>query len=212
MDVRHIRLGGNVQNQGGTRHLAEVTTDFRCGPAALWGRVQSLCDGCGGSFSNFGPSISAPDKDDAVPRGRKAEGGKCEGGPVGTTYRMSEGPMIHFDRPRAGTPAPQRIEFPLWATPFRPSAERLNTNTEPVVHDSCDALPPAPACLAARLLPQSISVPLSDRAAAASAHPDLAGQWPDFTVIGVLGDWKTILPLKRVISQRRFLMSPVAIS
>jgi hypothetical protein len=45
--------------------------------------------GAGEAFKISAPSISAPDKDDAVPRVRKAEGGKCEGGPVGTTYRMS---------------------------------------------------------------------------------------------------------------------------
>jgi hypothetical protein len=60
--------------------------------------------------------ISAPpDKDDAVPMVRKADGGKCAGGPVGTTYRMSEGPTIHFDRPRAGTLAPSPPSFPGWA-------------------------------------------------------------------------------------------------
>jgi len=56
---------------------------FPVGPAVLW-RGQSLCDGCRGAFK-FRPL----DKDDAAPRVRKADGGECEGGPVGTTYRMS---------------------------------------------------------------------------------------------------------------------------
>jgi hypothetical protein len=34
-----------------------TSSDFRCGPATLWGRVQSMGDGCRGSSSNFGPSI-----------------------------------------------------------------------------------------------------------------------------------------------------------
>jgi hypothetical protein len=39
-----------------------------------------------GELLKIRPSISAPDKDDAVPRVRKADGGKCDGGPVGTLY------------------------------------------------------------------------------------------------------------------------------
>jgi hypothetical protein len=46
------------------------------------GRVQSMRDGLGAKPFKFRPL----DKDDAVPRVRKAVRGRCEGGPVGTTY------------------------------------------------------------------------------------------------------------------------------
>jgi hypothetical protein len=52
-----------------------------CGPSAepvRWVR--------GGAFKISAPRFRPPDKDDVVPRVRKADGGKCEGGPVGTTY------------------------------------------------------------------------------------------------------------------------------
>ena len=55
----------------------------------VWVPSAEPAMGAGGAFKfrplDFGPL----DKDDAVPRVRKAEGGKCEGGPVGTTYRRS---------------------------------------------------------------------------------------------------------------------------
>jgi hypothetical protein len=62
------------------------------------------------------------DKDDAVPRVRKAVRGRCDGGL--SRYNVQrpdepdqtgghEGPTIHFDRPRAGTPAPRLIRFPV---------------------------------------------------------------------------------------------------
>jgi hypothetical protein len=68
--------------------LAPRLIGFPVGPAVLWASAEPV-RWVQGELSNFGPPISAPDKDDAVPRVRKAEGGKCEGGPVGTTYRMS---------------------------------------------------------------------------------------------------------------------------
>src|ERR1700687_5968202 len=53
----------------------------------VWVPSAEPAMGAGGALKfrplDFGPL----DKDDAVPRVRKAEGGKCEGGPVGTTYR-----------------------------------------------------------------------------------------------------------------------------
>jgi hypothetical protein len=55
------------------------------GPPFCGCRVQSMRHGFGAKPFKFRPL----DKDDAVPRVRKADGGKCEGGPVGTTYRMS---------------------------------------------------------------------------------------------------------------------------
>jgi hypothetical protein len=49
--------------------------------------------------------------------------GECDGGPVGTTYRRSEGPTIHFDRPPAGTPTPHLIRFPVGPAVLWVSAE-----------------------------------------------------------------------------------------
>jgi hypothetical protein len=86
----------------------------RLGPP-FCGRVQSLCDGCRGAFKISAPSISAPDKDDAVPRVRKADGGKREGGSRVQRTGCHEGPTILFDRPPAGTLAPSPPSFPGWA-------------------------------------------------------------------------------------------------
>jgi hypothetical protein len=89
-----------------------------CGPSAEHARwVQ-------GELSNFGPSISAPDKDDAVPRVRKANGGKCEGGSRYNVPDVMRGPR-YFDRPRAGTLAPRLLRFPVGPAVLQASAEPL---------------------------------------------------------------------------------------
>jgi hypothetical protein len=53
------------------------------------GESRACAMGAGGAFKISAPRFRLLDKEDAVPMGRKADGGKCEGGPVGTTYRMS---------------------------------------------------------------------------------------------------------------------------
>jgi hypothetical protein len=60
------------------------------------GRVQSL-RWVQGELSNFGPSISAPDKDDAVPRVRKADEGNARAARSVLRTGCHEGPTIHFD-------------------------------------------------------------------------------------------------------------------
>jgi hypothetical protein len=57
--------------------------------AVLWVPSAEPVRWVQGELLKFRPPDFGPDKDDAVPRVRKADGGKCEGGPVGTTYRMS---------------------------------------------------------------------------------------------------------------------------
>ncbi len=57
-----------------------------CGPATLWGRVQSMGDGCRGSFSNFGPSIKI-----MLPTVRKAVRGRYDGCPNRYTVQRPDG-------------------------------------------------------------------------------------------------------------------------
>ena len=98
-----------------------TSSDFRCGPATLRGRVQSMCDGFGGAFK-FRPL----DKDDAVPRVRKAEEWELR----------RPWPSVHVQRrcaptrpnvkrgpnsprsPRAGAPALPLIRFRVLGPPL----------------------------------------------------------------------------------------------
>jgi hypothetical protein len=59
---------------------------FPVGPAVLWTSEEPVRWVQGELFKFRPPDFGPPDKDDAVPRVRKADGGKCEGGPVGTLY------------------------------------------------------------------------------------------------------------------------------
>ena len=99
-----------------------TSSDFPCGPATLRGRVQSMSDGFGGAFK-FRPL----DKDDAVPRVRKAEEWELR----------RPWPSVHVQRrcaptrpnvkrgpnsprpPRAGTPALPLIRFRVLGRPGR---------------------------------------------------------------------------------------------
>jgi hypothetical protein len=58
----------------------------RLGPAVLWASAEPV-RWVQGELLKFRPlNFGRPDKDDAVPRVRKAMRGGCEGGPVGTPY------------------------------------------------------------------------------------------------------------------------------
>ena len=79
-----------------------------------------------GELLKFRPLDFGPDKDDAVPMVRKADRGRCDGGPVGTTYNgpmsltrtdVKRGPNSHRPPP-AGTPAPHLIRFRVLGPPF----------------------------------------------------------------------------------------------
>jgi hypothetical protein len=62
-----------------------------CGPATLWGRVQSMCDGLGAEHFKFRPL----DKDDALPMVRKACAGEMRWRPSRYTVQ----PPMSLTRP-----------------------------------------------------------------------------------------------------------------
>jgi hypothetical protein len=101
---------------------AEMTdlssSDFRCGPANLWGQVQSRCAMGSGAepFKFRPPSIkSAPSIKDDATHGE-------ESGGVGAAMALGVYVVpILFDRPPCRNPAPRLIRFPvgpavLWAS------------------------------------------------------------------------------------------------
>jgi hypothetical protein len=109
------------------------------GPAVLWASAEPV-RWVQGELLKFRPlDFGPPDKDDAVPRVRKADGGKCEGGPaVGpgrnrytvqrSLRRLSRtdvrGAHDSVRPPPAGAPTPHVISFPGGpATTMRTGAE-----------------------------------------------------------------------------------------
>jgi hypothetical protein len=66
----------------------------RLGPP-FCGRVQSLCDGLGAeAFKISAPRFRPPDKDDAVPRVRKADGGDARA--ARSVQRTGAGEALKF--------------------------------------------------------------------------------------------------------------------
>jgi hypothetical protein len=100
-----------------------TSSDFRCGPATLRGRVQSMGDGFGGAFKfrplDFGPSIKMmlyPRVRNSAWEMRAAQIGTPYNRPMGPDQtRCHEGPTILVDRPRQEPSPPHVIGFPLWA-------------------------------------------------------------------------------------------------
>jgi hypothetical protein len=73
------------------------------------GERRACAMGWGRSLSNFGP----PDKDDAVPRVRKAAEGNARAAQSVRRTGCHEGPTIHFDRPPCRNPRPSPHWFPV---------------------------------------------------------------------------------------------------
>jgi hypothetical protein len=90
------------------------------GPPFCGAERRAGAMGAGGAFKISAPRFRPLDKDDAVPKVRKADEGNAWAAQSvhRTTADEPEqtgchaGPTIH---PRAGTPAPHVIRFPVWA-------------------------------------------------------------------------------------------------
>jgi hypothetical protein len=109
-DQTRCHEGPTIQLRPAAREPPPLTSLVSpCGPANLWAKCRPWAIGAGELFK-FRPL----DKDDAVPTVRKADGGKCEGGPVGTTYNGPMGPDQNRCEERAqfSSTAPGRNPHP----------------------------------------------------------------------------------------------------
>jgi len=103
---------------------------FPVGPAVLWVPSAEHAQWVRGeAFQISAPSISAPDKDDAVPRVRKAVRGRCDGRPavgpgwnrysVQRSLRWMSGTDVRWDpqfcstAPAQDPPVPPPSDFPV---------------------------------------------------------------------------------------------------
>jgi hypothetical protein len=116
------------------------------GPPFCDCRVQSMRNGCGAKPLRFRPL----DKDDAVPRVRKADGGKCDGGPgrnrdtVQRSLRWLSRADVRWAHdsvrpPTAGSRAPRLIRFLVGLTQVSPlsSGWRGRPEFHPVRVSAC---------------------------------------------------------------------------